>query len=114
MGLVPGALKSPGEVYVRKQHIHLLRASFKTGITAKRTRGHKHGKGRAKIVTFYRALGPPKQGYIFLPNAGATKGHMTYNAVYKHVKHRAKAFAQYLKAKGHPVGPELTKLRPHS
>ena len=48
MGLVPGALKSPGEVYVRKQHIQLLRQCFKTGVTAKRTRGHKYGKGRGK------------------------------------------------------------------
>ena len=114
MGLVPGALKSPGEVYVRKQHIELLRACFKTGITAKRTRGHKHGKGRAKIVTFTEKWVPPKHGYIFLPNTGSTKGHITYHAVYKHVKLHAKAFALYLKAKGHPVGPELTKLRPHS
>ena len=52
MGLVPGALKSPGEVYVRKQHIQLLRQCFKTGVAAKRTRGHKYGKGRNKKVTY--------------------------------------------------------------
>ena len=39
---------------------------------------------------------------------------MTYHAVYKHVKGQARAFAKHLKAKGHPVGPELSKLRPHS
>ena len=114
MGLVPGALKSPGEVYVRKQHVQLLRQCFKTGITAKRTRGHKYGKGRTKTVTYSEHWIPPKHGYLFLPRSGSNKGHMTYHAVYKHVKSQARAFAMHLKAKGHPVGPELTKLRPHS
>jgi integrase len=115
MGLVPGALKSPGEVYVRKQHIQLLRQCFKTGVSTKRARGHKYGKGRKKTVTYTEHWLPPKDGYLFVPrDAGTKKGHMTYHAVYKHVKRQAKAFAIYLQSKGHPVGPELTKLRPHS
>ena len=43
-GRVPGATKSPGEVYVRQQHIVLLRKMLRKGVTAQRTRGHKHGK----------------------------------------------------------------------
>ena len=104
MGLVPGALKSPGEVYVRKQHIQVLRQCFKEGVTAKRTRGHKYGKGRSKKVTYNEHWIPPKHGYLFLPRSGSNKGHMTYHAVYKHVKSQAKAFAVHLKVKGHPVG----------
>ena len=37
--------KSPGDVYVRKQHIGLLRQHLKDGITVQIIKGHKHGKG---------------------------------------------------------------------
>ena len=44
-GETHGAKKSPGDVYVRKQHIGLLRKHFKDGITVEMTKRHKHGKG---------------------------------------------------------------------
>ena len=45
-GRIAGAKKSPGEVYVRKQHVMLIRKILREGITAERTRGHKHGTGQ--------------------------------------------------------------------
>ena len=47
-GETAGAKKSPGDVYVRKQHIHLLKTYIKNGISVERDRKHKHGKGRKK------------------------------------------------------------------
>ena len=44
-GETHGAKKSPGDVYVRKQHIALLRKHLKDGITVEMIKGHKHGKG---------------------------------------------------------------------
>ena len=44
-GETHGAKKSPGDVYVRKQHIGLLRKHLKDGITVEMIKGHKHGKG---------------------------------------------------------------------
>ena len=44
-GETHGAKKSPGDVYVRKQHIGLLRKHLKDGITVEMIKRHKHGKG---------------------------------------------------------------------
>jgi integrase len=41
-----GARKSPGDVYVRKQHLKLMKDHLKNGIQVDRQRGHKHGKGK--------------------------------------------------------------------
>ena len=113
-GHVPGQRKSPGEVYVRKQHIETLRRVFRNGVDAKRTRGHKHGKGVKKLVSYSQHWSPPRVGFIFAGRCGASKGHLTYHAVYAHVKRQAKTFARALRYQGKPVGPEVEKLRPHS
>jgi integrase len=113
-GQVPGSKKSPGDVYVRKQHMHNLRHILKEGVTAKRTRGHKYGKGTRKTVTFNEHWVPPTRGFIFQGREDAPKGHLTYHAVYAHVKRQARAFAKDLAAQGKPVGAEVAKLRPHS
>ena len=44
-GETHGAKKSPGDVYVRKQHIGLLRKHLKDGITVEMIKRHKNGKG---------------------------------------------------------------------
>ena len=59
-GHTPGARKSPGEVYVRKQHIDLMRNLLKNGVTVQRTRGHKHGKGYSKKISFVQRWAIPK------------------------------------------------------
>jgi integrase len=113
-GRVAGAKKSPGEVYVRKQHVMLIRKILREGITAQRTRGHKHGKGPKSLVTFTKTWHVPKAGYIFPARRGAKKGHLHYQAVYHHIARETKHFARHLAKLGQPVAPELSKLRPHS
>ena len=113
-GRVPGARKSPGEVYVRRQHIMQLRKVLREGVAGQRTRRHKHGKGPKRLVTFTRMWQVPSEGYIFPARSGAKQGHLHYQAVYHHVARETKAFAKHLAKIGQPVTPELSKLRPHS
>jgi integrase len=113
-GETPGARKSPGDVYVRKQHLHLLRDILKNGVSGKRTRGHKHGKGRAKVINFITKWKVPTTGYIFGARKSAQKGHLHYNAVHAHVRREAPKFAKSLKDTGKPAPPEIVRLRPHS
>ena len=51
-GETHGAKKSPGDVYVRKQHIGLLRKHLKDGITVEMIKRHKHGKGELSKSRF--------------------------------------------------------------
>ena len=51
-GQVPGARKSPGEVYVRKQHVDTLRQALRAGVCVQRVRGHKYGKGLQKNISY--------------------------------------------------------------
>lgn len=113
-GHTPGARKSPGDVYIRKQHLFLMRRMFKTGVTVRRTRGHKHGKGVRKTIAHEVHWNIPKAGHIFGSRAKASKQHLHYQAVYNAVKREAPKFAKYLAAQGKPVPPEVAKLRPHS
>lgn len=113
-GQVPGSQKSPGEVYVRKQHIEILRQVFSEGVHVQRVRGHKHGKGQLKHIAYDQRWTPPRTGCIFQGRAGGAKGHMTYHAVYQQIKRQIAKFARFLKSKKLPVGPEVAKLRPHS
>ena len=43
-----GARKSPGEVYVRAQHVKVIKKWLRQGIPNIRTKKHKHGKGEGK------------------------------------------------------------------
>jgi len=113
-GRVAGAKKSPGEVYMRRQHVMLLRKILREGVTASKTRRHKHGKGPRRLVTFTKMWQVPSEGYIFPARSGAKQGHLHYQAVYHHVARETQAFARHLAKIGQPVTPELSKLRPHS
>lgn len=113
-GETAGARKSPGDVYVRKQHLLLLRSILKNGVVTKRTRGHKHGKGPRKVINFTAKWMVPETGYIFGSRKKATQGHLHYNGIYAHVRREAPRFAKALKDAGKPAPPEIAKLRPHS
>ena len=113
-GADPGARKSPGDVYVRKQHFGLLRQYLASGVTVNRIKGHKHGKGPNKRVTIKTHFKVPQSGYIFASRTGAGVGHLHYHAIYDHIKREAPKFAKHLKASGKPVSAEVAKLRPHS
>ena len=43
-----GARKSPGEVYVRVQHVKVMKKWLREGIPNIRKKKHKHGKGEGK------------------------------------------------------------------
>jgi hypothetical protein len=91
-----------------------MRNLFKHGVTCERTRGHKHGKGVKKTITYKEHWEVPKTGYIFQSRAKASKGHLHYQAVYSAVKREAPKFAKFLAENAHPVAPSVANLRPHS
>ena len=109
-----GARKSPGSVYVRRQHVQLMKNFLKKGVTCKRTRGHKHGKGTSKQITFQDTYSIPCTGYIFPSRKNAKRPYMCYHAVYNQVRREAPRFLKQLQANGKQWGPEIAKLRPHS
>ena len=109
-----GARKSPGSVYVRRQHVQLMKNFLKKGVTCKRTRGHKHGKGMSKQITFQDTYSIPCTGYIFPSRKNAKRPYMCYHAVYNQVRRQAPRFLKQLQANGKQWGPEIAKLRPHS
>lgn len=113
-GHTPGARKSPGDVYVRKQHLGLMQSLLKTGVKVQRTIGHKYGKGPKRSVTHVVHWAVPKAGYIFQSRTKASKPHLHYQAVYNAVKREAPKFAKYLAEQGKPVARDVAKLRPHS
>ena len=45
-----GARKSPGEVYVRVQHVKVMKKWLREGIPNIRKKKHKHGKGEGEII----------------------------------------------------------------
>ena len=111
MGRMPGSKKSPGDVYIRKRHWEQMRTLVMHGVTAQRSRGHKHGKAK-----FEETFTLPKKGYIFKSRRRSGKNHLSYHAVYKHVRRQAPKLLQHLK-KSCPTeewGEEIAALRPHS
>ena len=58
-----GATKSPGEVYIRKQHINIMKKWLRKGITSTRRKKHKHGKGKKKMISIKETYVIPKTGY---------------------------------------------------
>jgi hypothetical protein len=113
-GEAVGARKSPGDVYIRKQHMSKMRAILKDGISCSRIKKHKHGKGRHKTIKVTSKFTLPENGFIFRARAKASKGHLHYQAVYNAVKREAPKFAKHLAAIGKPVSLDVAKLRPHS
>ena len=86
----------PGDVYVRKQHLQLLRSVLKNGVVTKGTRGHKHGKGPCKVISFAKKWMVPKTGYIFGACKKARHHQVHYNGIYAHVQREAPRFAKAL------------------
>jgi hypothetical protein len=114
-GETKGARKSPGDVYIRKQHLKILRARLANGIVSERPIKHKHGKGRKKTIMRKEFFQIPEKGYIFTPRKGSKEGHLhDYQAVYQHVVRQAPKFFQHLETIGEKVSPEIKRIRPHS
>ena len=113
-GDTKGAKKSPGDVYIRKQHLAWMRKLMTKGISVNRTKKHKHGKGKGKRVTFENTYKPPKDGCMFPSRRSATVPHVCYHAVYLQVKKAAPLFLKRLKEQGGAHSPEVGRLRPHS
>ena len=109
-----GGNKSPGSVYVHKQHVHLLKQHLAHGIKCNRRKGHKHGKGKAKEIAYEEVYHIPKSGYIFPSRKNATLPYMHYHAIYDHVHRQAPKFLKHLQTHGKQWGSEVAKLRPHS
>ena len=49
-GEARGSRKSPGNVYIKRQHLSTLRDVFKNGARGFHTKGHKHGYGSEKTI----------------------------------------------------------------
>ena len=110
-----GGRKSPGQVYIRKQHLMLLKKYLgKDGITTHKLKKHKHWKGKANLIKIKDSYLAPKSGFIFPSRSGAKRPYLHYHAVYDHVRRQAPKFLQHLKNKNKKWAPEVAKLRPHS
>lgn len=113
-GEAAGARKSPGDVYVRKQHLGLVRGILARGVEVQRTIKHKHGKGRCRTIAKKDVYKVPARGYLFPSRAKAGRPHLHYAAIYKHVVREGPRFAKHLADVGEAVSPEVARLRPHS
>ena len=91
-----GARKSPGDVYIRKQHVSIMRRWLRQGITSTRRKKHKHGKGKLKVITVKEKYVIPKSGYMFPSRKKATQPFLHYHAVYDHVRRQAPKFLAHL------------------
>ena len=109
-----GGRKSPGQVYIRKQHVMLLQKYLRKGITIQRLKKHKHGEGKMKMIKIEDTYLVPKSGFIFPARKGAKYPYLHYHAVYDHVRRQAPLFLQHLMHKGKKWAPAVAKLRPHS
>ena len=88
-GDTAGARKSPGDVYIREQHLKTLKAHLAKGIQSTRAVKHKHGKGKKKQIKKNECYEVPTDGYIFTSRKGSKDGHLHYHAVYDHVVRQA-------------------------
>ena len=104
-----GARKSPGDVYIRKQHFRLLKEHLEKGIETERSIKHKHGKSKRKQVLKKEKFVVPKTGYIFKSRKGASKPYLHYHAIYDHIVKQAPLFQKH-----YGLGHDAAKLRPHS
>ena len=109
-----GARKSPGDVYVRMQHVHIMKKWLRNGISHTRQKKHKHGKGNLKMIAVKESYIIPETGYIFQSRKKATRPHLHYHAVYDHVRRQAPKFLARLQETQQQWLPEIAKLRPHS
>ena len=109
-----GARKSPGEVYVRAQHVKVIRKWLRGGIPNIRCKKHKHGKGKGKIITVAETYVIPKKGFLFRSRRNAARPFLHYHAVYDHIRRQAPKFRAHLQKTQQQWGAEIAKLRPHS
>ena len=107
-----GAHKSPGEVYVRVQHVKVMKKWLREGIPNSRKKKHKHGKGEGKIISVKETYVIPKKG--FRSRRNATRPFLHYHAVYEHIRQQAPKFLAHLQKTQRQWGAEIAKLRPHS
>ena len=108
-----GARKSPGDVYVRMQHVHIMKKWLRNGISHTRQKKHKHGKGNLKMIAVKESYIIPETGYIFQSRKNATRPYLHYHAVYDHVWRQAPKFMSRLQEMQQQWLPEIAKLRPH-
>ena len=109
-----GARKSPGDVYIRQQHVNIMKKWLRHGISSVRTKKHKHGKGKRKMISIKQTYVIPKSGYMFPSRKKAVRPFLHYHAVYDHVRRQAPKFLAHLQKTQQQWGPEIAKLRPHS
>lgn len=108
-----GARKSPGEVYVRVQHVKVMKKWLREGIPNIRKKKHKHGAGEGKQYVKETYV-IPKKGYLFRSRRNATRPFLHYHAVYDHIRRQAPKFLAHLQKTQRQWGAEIAKLRPHS
>ena len=113
-GEVKGGQKSPGEVYVRKQHFKTLKQCLDNGVHSVRRRKRKHGKGLAKTIDFEDHFDIPSKGFLFTSRKNAKQPHLHYQAMYAHIRKQCTPFIQTMTKQGIPWCKEWSKLRGHS
>jgi integrase len=139
-GVILGARKSPGKVFIRPGSMKQLRKWLESGIPDRcamaKFKGPKLKKDlkvKAKGPIKAKAKGPnakakgpaaattgegtwriPREGFIFKARKGSARKHLCYNAVYNQFVKLAPAFLAYLEKDGSTCDSDASRLRPHS
>ena len=133
-GVIAGARKSPGRVYIRPASLRQLRDFFAKGVPVapKVRRCRDHGQGnksgqqkrpfkeqadkrqKADSAKGGTAWQVPKSGFLFAARTKSKRKHLHYNAVWNQCKKLAPLFQKELEKDGACCDQDVARVRPHS
>lgn len=135
-GVIEGASKSPGRVYIRPASLRQLRDFFNKGVPfspkVRRCRdrgqdnktGHQKRKQPLKEQAEKRQKADsakggttwqvPKSGFLFAARLKSKRKHLHYNAVWNQCKKLAPLFLKELERDGACCDQDVARVRPHS
>ena len=120
-GVIAGARKSPGRVFIRPASLKTLRQYLKSGAPLQSQPGSRSkAKPAAKPQCVPKSQGCcstwllPKSGPIFTARKKSGRGHLHYNAVYNQCLRLGPMFLKELEVDGAMCDQDVARVRPHS
>ena len=120
-GVIAGARKSPGRVFMRPASLKALRQYLKSGVPLESKPGC---RGKVKPVAKPQCVPKsqgncsawhlPKSGFLFTARKKSGRGHLHYNAVYNQCRLLAPKFLKELEEDGAMCDETYARVRPHS